>query len=281
MDDTNNNVKGNRILFPSKLKKKSIAFKISIGAMMTALNSVVTVVFAISIPTSEGGYFNIGESAVYLTAILFGPYIGAIASGFGAFFADLFLNAAIFAPGSLIIKGLEGFLVGFVYYRLVDRLDASKQDSKKIKIKILTLHIIISIIITCGIIIIGLMSFMGDANFFRIFADIYLFNVKFTYIFWAIIGVLTLAALLVLQFFYDKTITSKILSMLCGGSIIILGYFLYEIPIIGISAAYIEIPFNFMQIFLGIAIAIPISSPIMRNLSFYNRFLPYLKENMK
>ena len=265
-DDLNSN----RIVFPSRLKNKSIAFKISIGAMMTALNSVITVVFAINIPTSEGGYFNIGESAVYLTAILFGPYIGAIAGGFGAFFADLFLSAAIFAPGSLIIKGLEGFIVGFVYHRLVNRLDTSKQQFRKNKIKILTIHIIISIIITCGIIIIGLMSFMGEANFFRIFEKIYLFNVKFTYIFWTIIGVLTLASLLLLQFFYDKTITSKILAMLCGGSIIILGYFLYEIPIIGISAAYFEIPFNLMQIFLGIAIAVPISSPIMKNVNLFS-----------
>lgn len=263
-------IKNNRVVFPSKLKNKSLAFKISIGSMMTALNSVITVVFAISIPTSKGGYFNIGESAVYLTAILFGPYIGAIAGGFGAFFADLFLNAALFAPGSLIIKGLEGFFVGFVYYRLVDRLDPSKQEFRKNKLKILIIHTIISIIITCGIISIGLMSFLGEANFFRVFENFYLFNVKFTYIFWTIIGILTLVSLLLLQFLYDTTITIKILSMLCGGSIIILGYFLYEIPIIGISAAFIEIPFNLMQIFLGIAISVPISSPIIKNVKIFN-----------
>ena len=260
-------LKNNRIVFPSKLKNKSIAFKISIGAIMTALNSVITVVFAISIPTSKGGYFNIGESAVYLTAILFGPYIGAIAGGFGAFFADLFLNAATFAPGSLVIKGLEGFIVGFVYYRIVNRIDTSKQ---KKKIKIYTIHILLSLLITCGIISIGFISFIGDANFFRVFAEIYLFNVKFSYIIWILIGSLTLTMLLVLQFFFDKTITSKILAMICGGSIIILGYFLYEIPIIGISAAYIEIPFNLMQIFLGLAIAVPISSPIMKNVRLFN-----------
>ncbi len=67
---------------------------------------------------------------MYLTAILFGPYIGAIAGGFGAFFADLFLNAALFAPGSLVIKGLEGFIAGFVYYRIVNRIDTSRKKKK-------------------------------------------------------------------------------------------------------------------------------------------------------
>ena len=96
---------------------QSIALKTSITAIMAALTCVVTMSISIYIPSSEG-FFNIGESIVYLSAILFGPYIGALSGGIGSMTADLLLGYPNYAPGTLVIKGIEGFLVGYVYQKL-------------------------------------------------------------------------------------------------------------------------------------------------------------------
>jgi uncharacterized membrane protein len=83
-------------------------------SIMTALVCVSTLLFQIPIPLT-GGYFNVGEAIIYISAIIFGPLIGGIAGGVGAALADAVL-APIFAPGTLIIKFCEGFIIGFIIY---------------------------------------------------------------------------------------------------------------------------------------------------------------------
>ena len=89
------------------------ALTISIIAIFTALNFVVTYWIQIPIPAT-GGYINIGDTAVMFTALLFGPIIGGIAGGFGPMLADIFSPYIIYAPATLIIKGFEGFLIGLI-----------------------------------------------------------------------------------------------------------------------------------------------------------------------
>jgi uncharacterized membrane protein len=52
--------------------------------------------------------------------LLFGPLVGGIAGGAGAAIADI-LVAAQFAPGTLIVKGLEGAIVGFLNKKIQKR----------------------------------------------------------------------------------------------------------------------------------------------------------------
>jgi len=99
---------------------KTVAFT----AIMTALVTVTTITVVIAIPQTSG-YFNIGEAIIYIAAILFGPFVGAFAGGIGAAFADVFLGFAEFAPVTLVVKGIEGFLVGFLYKKL-KTLDKTK-----------------------------------------------------------------------------------------------------------------------------------------------------------
>jgi len=63
---------------------------------------------------STGGYVNIGDSIVFLTSILFGPVAGMIAGGVGSALADLLSGYAHWAPFTLVIKGLEGLVVGLL-----------------------------------------------------------------------------------------------------------------------------------------------------------------------
>ncbi len=89
------------------------AFLISMIGIFTALNFVVTYWIQIPIPAT-GGYINIGDVAVMFTALLFGPIIGGIAGGVGPMLADIFSPWIIYAPATLLIKGIEGFLIGFI-----------------------------------------------------------------------------------------------------------------------------------------------------------------------
>ncbi len=97
---------------------QSLALKIAAAAIFTALVFVVTSqVPPIPIPAT-GGYFNIGETTVYLSALLLGPLIGAFAGGVGAGLSDAYLGFGVFAPGTLVIKAAEGAIVGFLNIKL-------------------------------------------------------------------------------------------------------------------------------------------------------------------
>jgi uncharacterized membrane protein len=80
-------------------------------AVMGALATVATMMFAFPIPATSG-YFNFGDAIVMTTALVFGPVIGALAGGLGSGLADLlggWYNWVIFTA---VIKGAEGYVVG-------------------------------------------------------------------------------------------------------------------------------------------------------------------------
>lgn len=98
-------------------------FKIVLGTVLAALVCVVTVLFTLPIPATNG-YFNLGESIIYIVALSFGPFVGAIAGG-GAAIADLILGFYAFAPGTFAIKVIEGFTVGVLNKRLKQRASST------------------------------------------------------------------------------------------------------------------------------------------------------------
>ncbi|MHA1408916.1 MAG: ECF transporter S component [Candidatus Odinarchaeia archaeon] len=98
------------------------SIKIALIAVFAALTTVFTVLIVIPIPAT-GGFINIGDVGVMLAGLLFGPIIGGIAGGIGSAVADLILGFGFFSPWTLIIKGLEGFLVGLISRRENSYLD--------------------------------------------------------------------------------------------------------------------------------------------------------------
>ncbi|MDQ7849704.1 MAG: ECF transporter S component [Armatimonadota bacterium] len=80
------------------------------AAIFVALTFVVTRYTVIPIPATKG-YFNLGEVVIYIAALAFGPLVGLLAGGVGSALADL-AAAPQFAPFTLVIKGIEGYLVG-------------------------------------------------------------------------------------------------------------------------------------------------------------------------
>lgn len=86
-------------------------FTVAVAAVFTAFVCVATMLFSIYVPSTEG-FFNIGESMVFLSALLFGPFVGAFAGGVGSSLADLLLGYPHYAPATLVIKAREGYVVG-------------------------------------------------------------------------------------------------------------------------------------------------------------------------
>lgn len=80
-----------------------------ISSMLTALVFVVT--FLLPVPVgNRGAYINLGDSIIYCTGLLVGAPWAAAASGIGSALSDWAYGATIYAPATLIIKALMGFV---------------------------------------------------------------------------------------------------------------------------------------------------------------------------
>ncbi len=162
------------------------AFKIALAAIFAALVFAVTSqIPPIAIPATSG-YFNLGETIIYIAALLFGPVTGGLSGGIGSMLGDLYLGFAQFAPGTLVIKGLEGAIVGLLNRKLQKRISN------------LTICLTISVVI--------------------------------------------------------------------GGLEMVTGYFLYEQIVLGypFAAALVEVPFNLVQMTVGLIVAIPVVHAVQR-----------------
>jgi len=171
---------------------QTTAFKIAAAAVFAALVAVATLLFVIPIPATSG-YFNLGETLIYIAALLFGPLVG-VAAGAGATIADA-LVAAQFAPGTFTIKAVEGLIVGVVMRKIYRR---------------------------------------------------------------------------------TKSITlSATIAVTVGGLEMVAGYLLYETLILGypLALALVEVPFNFIQMLIGLVIAVPVMIAVLK-------VFPQLKSNL-
>ena len=84
-----------------------------VNGIMAAMVCIATITIQIPMPGTNG-YINIGDSVVFISAMLFGPITGMIAGGIGSAIADILSGYAHWAVFTIIIKGLEGYLVGIM-----------------------------------------------------------------------------------------------------------------------------------------------------------------------
>jgi uncharacterized membrane protein len=75
--------------------------------------AVMVITMLIKIPLPSKGYFNFGDIAVVFSGLFLGWRGGALAGGIGSALADVLGGFPLFAPITLIAKGLEGLLSGF------------------------------------------------------------------------------------------------------------------------------------------------------------------------
>jgi uncharacterized membrane protein len=104
-------------MVPEMQKRKNPALTAALTAVFAALVAVATIILAFPIPATSG-YFNFGEIIIYTAALIFGPIVGSLSGGIGAMLSDIYLGYGVFAPGTLVIKGAEGAIVGLLNQKL-------------------------------------------------------------------------------------------------------------------------------------------------------------------
>jgi uncharacterized membrane protein len=235
----------------------STAIRLSITAVFTSLVFVATVIFSIYVPHTEG-FFNIGETMVYTTALLFGPLVGAFAGGVGSMFADLFLGYPHYAPATLVIKACEGAVVGLLTQKRL-------KFSSKLQWK--TFTVIFGLIAGVLLGVIGSLYYSGSVELYVGFppSESPTLNLFVPKEFWYSLGVLVILLISLTGFVFEPEFGWFVFSILLGGSLMIIGYFLYQQFLLGVLAVA-EIPVNIGQMTIGLIVALPIVRAIWRSL---------------
>ena len=235
----------------------STTIKLAITAIFTSLVCAATMVFSIYVPHTKG-FFNIGETMVYTTALLFGPFIGAFAGGIGSMSADIFLGYPHYAPATLIIKACEGAIVGVLGLKRL-------RFRSKLQWKAFTF----AVGLVAGVLLgsIGSLYYSGQV-------ELYLGipppenPISLVFIppeFWYSLGVLVTLTITLVGFVFEPEFGWLVLAILVGGSEMVIGYFLYEQFFLGV-AAIAEIPVNLGQMTVGLIVSIPVVRAVWRSL---------------
>ena len=85
----------------------------TLAALMIALMTLATLIIRIPNPATQG-YINLGDALLMTIALVFGWRFGGLAGGVGSALADALGGYFIWAPWTLVIKGIEGVLVGTI-----------------------------------------------------------------------------------------------------------------------------------------------------------------------
>ncbi|MEM4913834.1 MAG: ECF transporter S component [Desulfurococcaceae archaeon] len=227
-------------------------FRVVEAAVFTVLVYAATIALQIYQPAT-GGYFNIGESMIYLAAFVSTPLVAGLAGGVGAALADLSTGYAVFAPGTLVIKFVEGYAAG-VLVRKLRRVHSSLQVVIVIAVYTAA-FMVISAVLWSGGVYVGPEKWL-DFTFTPPYVEVSLAV-------WIALGVL-LSSLFFIVLQRRRISTGEIAALTVAGSLMVLGYFLYEFfvsnPLTGREpiAAILEVPVNIGQVIVGISVSVPL-----------------------
>ena len=106
----------------------------------------------VRVPVPGGGYFNLGDTIIVFAGLFAGTKAGMLAGGIGSALADL-MGFPLFAPITLVAKGVEGYLCGL---GKVKSEDTQSQHSAK--------HILLSYLMPAlGVLSMVALYFAGSA----------------------------------------------------------------------------------------------------------------------
>ncbi|AVK61046.1 ECF transporter S component [Lactobacillus sp. CBA3605] len=95
-------------------EKKQTKFStrlVAVLGLLIAVTVVISMWFIIPVPMTHGN-INLCDAGIFIAALLFGRRGGAIVGGASGFLLDLLSGYSQYMLFSLIVHGLEGFLVG-------------------------------------------------------------------------------------------------------------------------------------------------------------------------
>jgi len=226
--------------------------------VFTALVTAATIVISVYFPLTRG-YFNLGETMVYLAALVGGPMVGAFAGGVGSALADVILGYTAFAPGTLVIKAAEGAVAGLLYRRL---RKTSVTQARALSAGVVALYFVI--LAAVGI---YLMSGLMEVFFYPGGS----MQLSLDPIYWLVIAFLGTAVPAYYGLVRREAEAWLVISLLTAGLVMVAGYFLYEslAVVLGILPDIVpaaEIPLNIGQVVVGSAVAIPVYKAVRTRL---------------
>ncbi|CEO09158.1 ECF transporter S component [Paraclostridium sordellii] len=84
-------------------------------SLLIALVFIATRFINIRLPiTSNGGLVHLGNTMLFISAIVFGKKKGAFAGAFGMGLFDLLSEWVIWAPFTFVIRGIMGYIIGTI-----------------------------------------------------------------------------------------------------------------------------------------------------------------------
>lgn len=90
--------------------------KIVMSSLLAALTCVATML--IRLPSPLGGYINLGDAIVLVSAFMLPYGYMFLAAGLGSALADLFAGYLVYAPATFVIKGLMTIIAFAVFKTL-------------------------------------------------------------------------------------------------------------------------------------------------------------------
>lgn len=238
-----------------KTEGETSALTLGLSAISTALVCIATMFFQVYVPATRG-FFNIGESMVFLSALLFGPFVGALAGGVGSMLADIFLGYPYYAPATLIIKAVEGFLTGFL----------NRKNPKLSRIKWVMLSSSLGLLAGGILATVGMLFYSGEIELTMGQTRLIL---EIPILFWLTLGLIVTLSIAAISLISSPEVGWMILSTTIGGFMMVLGYFIYQMFFIGRlfgieAVAVAEVPFNIAQMMIGSIVAIPAAKVLRR-----------------
>jgi uncharacterized membrane protein len=84
---------------------------VALVSVLSALTAVLTYLPGLALPSPTGGYTHVGDTVIYLSALLFGPWMGLTVGLIGPVVADLLVGYPRWFV-TLAAHGLQGLIAG-------------------------------------------------------------------------------------------------------------------------------------------------------------------------
>ncbi len=220
------------------------------SVVFLALVFAATIIIQVYQPAT-GGYFNLGESVIYIAAMISTPLVAGIAGGVGASLADVVTGYGIFAPATLVIKFIEGYVAGILFRRFREIKGSGA----------FLLRLSVGIIYFSVLTIVGVRFLSGKVYFGPEGLSL---EANIPYWFWMVVAILSIIAVMPLAWLKRQKGAEPV-ALLLAALIMVVGYFLYEFfvsnpltdrpPI----AALAEVPLNISQGVIGATVALWVS----------------------
>jgi uncharacterized membrane protein len=133
--------------------------------MFIALTTVLTMVISIPVANTDG-FINIGDSIIFICAVMLDPPSALLVGGLGSAFADLLLGYAHWAPFTFIIKGLEGLLCSILFHFL------SKNNKIKFIFQIIVSTVIAAVWMIAGYFVVSIWFYGLNNAYLSMFPNV-------------------------------------------------------------------------------------------------------------